>query len=201
MKFGIRTIGATLACAVLVLTLGAHGVARAQASEVCKPEKLSAQKMVDFDTAFAAANKRAHVWQPDAVVVRLTHTALGPIDPDARSASWYMLWFSPSIRKRIVITVANGVMTCREDANNPGRVPVFKSDVYTDVRQLLITASEKGGGLLIQNGAQPTVELSAGSEIVAFRGIWFVNYRATDGRSLQVTFDGSTGKFEKAIRN
>ncbi|HEV7362319.1 MAG TPA: hypothetical protein VGN92_14600, partial [Mycobacterium sp.] len=134
-------------------------------------------------------------------VVRLSQTALGPIDPDARSANWYMVWFSPSSRKRIAITVANGVMTCYQDADNPGRVPVLNSGVYADVRQLLITASEKGGAALIQNGAQPMVELSAGSGINGYRGLWFVNYRATDGRSLQVTFDGSTGNFEKAISN
>jgi hypothetical protein len=157
--------------------------------------------MVDFNTAFAAADKRAHAWQADAVVVRLANTAIGPVDPDARSANWYMVWFSPSTRKRIAILIANGGMTCREDAISPGRVPVLKSGVYTDVWKMLIIASEKGGGLLIQNGAQPMVELSAGSEVVGYRGLWFVNYRATDGRSLQVTFDGSTGKFEKAIRN
>jgi hypothetical protein len=199
MKFAMRTIAAALACASLAL--GAHGAAHAQTSEACKPEKLSALKMVEFDTAFAAANKRAHLWQPDAVVVRLAQTALGPIDPDARSANWYMVWFSPSTRKRIAITIANGVMTCYQDAESPGRVPVLNSGVYTDVRQLLVIASEKGGGRLIQNGAQPTVELSAASEVNGYRGLWYVNYRATDGRSLQVTFDGSTGKFEKAISN
>jgi hypothetical protein len=41
--------------------------------------------------------------------------------------------------------------------------------------------------------------LSAGSEVVAYKGLWFVNYRLKGGPSLQVTFDGSTGKFEKAI--
>src|SRR4030095_5814183 len=196
MKFAIRTIAAAFACAIL-----AHGTAHAQMSEACKPEKLSALKAVDFKTAFAAAHKRAHVWEPDVVVVRLTQTALGPIDPDARSANWYMVWFSPSTRMRIAITVANGVMTCYQDASSPGRVPILNSGVYTDVRQLLITASEKGGAALIQNGAQPTVELSAASEINGYRGIWYVNYRVTDGRSLQVTFDGSTGTFEKAISN
>ncbi len=45
------------------------------------------------------------------------------------------------------------------------------------------------------------VELSAGSEINGYRGLWFVNYRVKDGPSLQVTFDGSTGAFEKAIAN
>ncbi len=173
----------------------------AEAAEACIPEKLSALKMVDFNTAFAAADKRAHTWQADAVVVRLANTAIGPVDPDARSANWYMVWFSPSMRKRIAVLIANGGMTCREDAISPGRVPVLKSGVYTDVAKMLIIASEKGGGQLIQNGAQPMVELSAGSEVVGYRGLWFVNYRATDGRSLQVTFDGSTGKFEKAIRN
>ncbi len=51
----------------------------------------------------------------------------------------------------------------------------------------------------MQKGALPMVEMSAGSEINGYKGLWFVNYRVNGGPSLQVTFDGSTGKFEKAI--
>jgi hypothetical protein len=158
--------------------------------------------MVDFGTAFTAADKRAHAWQPDVVVVRIAQTTLGPIDAEARSASWYMVYFSPATKKRIAITIANGVMTCYQDSDNPGRLPVLQSgSVYRDVKQLLATAAEKGGAALMQKGAQPMVEMSAGSGVVGFRGLWYVNYRVNDGPSLQVSFDGSTGKFEKAISN
>jgi hypothetical protein len=192
------TIVAGIASAML--TLGIHGIVHGQAtSEACKPEKVSPQKMVDFGTAFAAADKRAHAWQPDVVVVRLTQTALGPIDADARSANWYMVFFSPATKKRISITVGNGIMTCYQDTDNPGRIPILKSGLYLDVKQMLAIASEKGGAALMQKGALPSVELSAGSEINGYKGLWFVNYRVSSGPSLQVTFDGSTGKFEKAI--
>jgi hypothetical protein len=73
--------------------------------------------------------------------------------------------------------------------------------VYTDVKQILATASDRGGAALLQKGALPTVEMSAGSEVSGYRGLWYVNYRVKDGPSLMVMFDGSTGKFEKAIPN
>lgn len=193
--------GTVVALACAALALGSHGLARAQSSEACKTEKVSAQKMVDFGTAFAAADKRAHAWQPDVVVVRLAQSTLGPIDAEARSANWYMVYFSPAAKKRIAITIANGVMTCYQDSDTPGRLPVLKPDFYRDVKQMLATSSEKGGAALMQKGAQPMVELSAGPASTGYKGIWFVNYRVEGGPSLQVMFDGSTGKFDKAIGN
>lgn len=194
----MRGVAAVLTCAAL--TLGPHGVAGAQAAtEACKSEQVSKQKMVDFGTAFAAADKRAHAWQPDAVVVRLTQTSLGPIDAEARSANWYMVWFSSATKKRIAVTIANGVMTCYQDSDTPGRIPALKADFYRDVKKLLATASEKGGSALMQKGALPSVELSAGPPSTGGKGIWYINYRVNQGPSLQVTFDGDTGKFEKAL--
>ena len=68
---------------------------------------------------------------------------------------------------------------------------------------MLATASDKGGAASCRKGALPSVEMSAGSEINGYKGLWYVNYRVKSGvrPSLQVTFDGSTGKFEKAIPN
>ena len=196
----LRMRAATPAVACAALVLGSLGLANAQESgEACKMEKISDQKTVAFPTAFAAAEKRAHEWQRDAVVVRLVQTALGPIDAEARSANWYMVFYSPSAKKRIAVTIANGFISCWQDSEKPGRLPVLAGDVYRDVKQLLATAAAKGGAALMQKGAQPTVELSAGSEVAGYRGLWFVNYRANGGGSLQVTFDGCTGKFEKAI--
>jgi hypothetical protein len=193
---------AAVASLCVLLVLGPTGAASAQAStEACKAEKVSSDKMVDFPTAYAAADKRAHAWQSDAVVVRLAQTALGPIDAEARSANWYMIFYSPATKKRISITIGNGVLTCYQDTDNPGRIPILKSGVYRDVKQMLATASEKGGGALMQKGALPAVEMSAGSEVSGYRGLWYINYRVKSGPSLQVTFDGSTGKFEKAIPN
>jgi hypothetical protein len=191
------TFAAALAC--VALTLGAPDPAGAQTfTEACKAEKVGPQ-MVDFGTAYAAADKRARSWQSDVVVVRLTHTSLGPIDADARSANWYMVWFSPGTKQRIAITIANGGITCYADAMAPGRLPALKPDFYRDVKQLLATAATKGGAALMGDGAQPAVELSAGPPSTGGKGIWYVNYRSKGGKSLQVTFDGSTGQFEKAI--
>jgi hypothetical protein len=191
----MRAIAAAVAC----VALAAHSVACAQTTEACKMEKIGTQKEVAFGVAYAAADKRAHAWQADVVPVRLAQTSLGPIDAEARSANWYMVYFSPATKKRIAITIANGVMTCYQDSDTPGRIPILKTGLYTDVKQMLATASEKGGAALMQRGAQPSVEMSAAGEVNGYRGLWYINYRAKDGASLQVTFDGSTGKFEKAI--
>lgn len=196
----MHAVIAALACGALML--GAQGLARAQSSvEACKATQVSPQKMVDFGTAFAAADKRAHEWHPDVVVVRLGHTTLGPIDAEARSANWYMVWFSPASKERLAITIANGVMTCYQDSDRPGRLPALKPDFYRDVKQMLSTAAEKGGAALMQKGAQPMVELSAGPPSTGGKGLWYINYRVDQGPSLQVTFDGDTGKFLRAIGN
>ena len=195
----IRALIATTAS--VCIALGSQGLALAQSTEACKMEKIGKERTVDFPTAYATASKRAQAWQADAAVVRLTHTSLGPIDAESRSANWYMVWFSPATKKRISITIANGMMTCYSDTDTPGRIPILKTGVYTDVKQLLAAAAENGGAALMQKGALPAVELSAAGEINGYRGLWYVNYRAKDGASLQVTFDGSTGKFEKAIPN
>ena len=120
-----RPLIETIACAIIAL--GSQGQALAQSPEACKAEKVGTQKMVDFPTAFAAAEKRVRAWQPDAAVVRLTQTTLGPIDTEARSANWYMAWFSPATKKRIAITIANGVMTCYQDTDDPGRTSITAS--------------------------------------------------------------------------
>jgi hypothetical protein len=43
------------------------------------------------------------------------------------------------------------------------------------------------------------VHFSVGPNSSGRKGIWFINYQVKQGPSLQVTFDGATGKFEQAI--
>lgn len=194
------TVGVALVCAALIFC--AHAPARAQATaSPCKIEQLSPQKMVEFGTAFAAAEKRARAWQPDVAVVRLGNTTLGPIDAEARSANWYMVWYSKAAMQRIAFTIANGTLSCSLDADSGRGVPVLKPDYFRDVKQMLATASARGGTALMSRGAQPMVELSVGPRSTGSKGIWFVNYRVKEGPSLQVTFDGNTGRFEQAISN
>jgi hypothetical protein len=76
-----------------------------------------------------------------------------------------------------------------------------KPDFYRDVRQMLATAAEKGGAALMAKGAQPMVQLSVGPNSSGRKGIWYVNYSVKGGSTLQVMFDGATGKFEQAIPN
>ena len=166
--------------------------------EACKPEKVSAQKEVDFLTAFTAAEKRARAWQADVVVARLTHTTLGPIDAEGRSSNWHMVFYSPGTKHTDMITIANGSITCWWMPNPAGRLPELKPDFYRDVKKLLAEAAAQGGAALMAEGYTPTLELSAGAKGQAY---WYVNYsHPTKRHGLQVTFDGNTGKFNKALK-
>lgn len=187
--------------ALAALAVWPMAPARAQPpADGCKPEQLGAQKTVDFGTAYAAADKRARAWQADVVVARLGNTTLGPIDADARSASWYMVWFSKAAKKTIAVSIANGLLACSTDEDAGRAVPTMKGDLYGDVKRMLAVGAEKGGAPLIARGAEPMVQFSVGPNSSGRKGIWFINYEVKQGPSLQVTFDGATGKFEQAIR-
>jgi len=196
----LRACAGSAAVVLATLAICGQGPALAQVpGEPCKPEVISSQKAIDFGTAYAAAEKRSRAWQPDVVVVRLGNTILGPIDAEARSANWYMVWFSKTAKKTIAVSIANGMVACSADDDAGRGVPVLAPDFYRDVKQLLATAADKGGAALVAKGAQPLVQLSVGPNSTGRKGIWFVNYSVKGGPSLQVMFDGATGKFEQAI--
>lgn len=166
--------------------------------EACKAEKIAKTSLVDFQTAFSAAEKRAKAWQPDAVVARLTHTTLGPIDTEGRSANWLMVFYSPKTKGSDMITVANGMITCWASSNPAGRLPGLAPDFYRNVKTLLREAAAHGGAEYLAQGYTPTVELSAGSKGVAY---WYVNYTHPQKRAgVQVMFDGNSGKFVSALK-
>lgn len=166
--------------------------------EACKPDKVSSNPKVDFETAFNAADKRARAWHPDVVIARLTHTSIGPIDADGRSTNWHMVYYSPGSKQTNMITIPNGMVTCWWTPGPAGRLPELKPNFYRDVKKMLSDAAAQGGAPLLAEGYLPTVELSAGSQGRAF---WYVNYgHPTRGNALQVTFDANTGAFNKAIR-
>lgn len=188
--------------AIACITLAASVASAAQAQSVvdgCKPEQVRTQKAIDFGTAYAAAEMRARAWHPDVVVVRLGNTILGPIDADAQSSSWYMVWFSKSAQKTIAVSIANGMLTCSTDNDTGRAVPAMSGSVYLDVKRMLAVGAEKGGAALMAKGAVPMVQFSVGPNSRGRKGIWFLNYQVKQGPSLQVMFDGVSGKFEQAI--
>jgi hypothetical protein len=193
------TVLATAAMCLL-LTLWPGGDSRAQmpGGEACKPETISRQKLVDFQTAFVAAEQRAKAWQADVVVARLVHTSLGPIDAEGRSSNWVMTFHSPKTKLTDSITIADGVITCWWSPNPAGRIPALAPNFYRDVKKLLAEAAAHGGAALMAEGFTPTLEMSAGSRAHAY---WYVNYTHPQKRgSLQVMFDANSGKFESAIK-
>ena len=99
---------------------------------------------------------------------------------------------------RDMITIANGSITCYAMPGPSGRLGDIKPDFYRDVKKLLAEANAHGGAALMAEGYAPRVELSAGAK---GKVLWYVNYEHPTKRgSLQVTFDGNTGKFENAIK-
>ena len=183
---------------LLLATLAAPD-ARAQmpGGEACKTEKIGSPQL-DFLAAFNAADKRARAWKPDVVIARLTHTSQGPIDAEGRSTHWYMVYWSPGSKQSDLITIANGMITCWWTPGPAGRIPELKPNFYQDVKKILADAAAHGGAPLMAEGYLPTVELSAGSQ---GKALWYVNYtHPTKRAALQVTFDGNTGAFNKAIK-
>jgi len=183
---------------LLIAFAGADVGAQMPGGEACKPEKVSPQKQVDFQTAFSAAEKRARAWQADVVIARLTHTSLGPIDAEGRSSNWHMVFYSPGTKNTDMITIANGMITCWWTPGPAGRLPELKPDFYRDVKTILAEAAAQGGAALMADGYVPTLEMSAGAQ---GRAYWYVNYSHPTKRSaLQVTFDANSGKFNKALK-
>ena len=198
LKSVVGTAMAAGAASLLIAGPGADAWAQMPGGEACKAEKISPQPKVDFLTAFTAAEKRAKAWQADAVVARLAHTSLGPIDAEGRSSNWHMVFYSPGTKNTDMITIANGTITCWWTPGPAGRLPVLQADFYRDVKKILAEAAAQGGAALMAEGYLPTVEMSAGSQ---GRALWYVNYSHPEKRAaLQVTFDANTGAFNKAIK-
>jgi len=194
----VKALQAVAASLILIAFPSADVFAQMPGGEACKPEKISPQKQVDFPTAFTAAEKRAKAWQADAVIARLTHTSLVPIDAEGRSSNWYMVFYSPGAKQTDMMTIADGSITCWWTPGPAGRLPNLNPDFYRDVKKILAEAAAQGGAELMKEGYVPTVELSGGS---GGRALWYVNYGHPQKRgSLQVTFDGNSGKFNKAIK-
>jgi hypothetical protein len=189
---------ASVAASLLLIAFaGADVRAQMPGGEACKAEKISPQPKVDFQAAFTAAEKRAKAWQADVVVARLTHTSIGPIDPEGRSTNWHMVFYSPGKKQTDMITIANGMISCWWTPGPAGRLPDLKPDFYRDVKKILAEAAAQGGAALMADGYVPTVEMSAGTQ----GSFWYVNYsHPTKRAALQVTFDANTGKFNKAIK-
>lgn len=189
---------AVIATTALFALMAARAAAQGREGEACKSEPIGRDKQPDFVTAFVAAEKRAKARAPDAAVARLTHTTLGPIDADARSADWYMIWYSPAADAHVRIAIAKGTITCWGDKGRAGRMPKLQADFYRDVKQLLVVAVEKGGASLLKEGYVARVEMSADAHAEAY---WYVNYQHPQQRQgLQVTFDANSGKFLRALR-
>lgn len=195
---GRASVRAAVLAFLVAVAAADSAFAQGREGEACKSEPIAKEKSPDFATAWTAAEKRAKAWAADAAVARLTHTTLGPIDADGRSANWYFVWYSPAANANVSITIANGTISCWGMKGPAGRMPKLDAGFTKDIKLLLATAAEKGGAALMKDGFQPRVEMSAGAQAEAY---WYVNYEHPQKRgALTVIFDANSGKFLKALK-
>ncbi len=166
--------------------------------------RISREKIVDFQTAFGAADARAKAWRGDATVVKAAHT-FTPLDPEGRSKRWYIDFYSPSAQGSAQMTIDDGVITCTW-ASSPRtvRVPALSAGFQRDVKQLLTEGAAHGGSELLLRGYGTRVELRIGSRRRWFRFTlgdpirfyWYVDYlHPTRTDVLRLTFDANDGRF------
>jgi len=192
----------TAAMTMLAACLAYAGAAAAQmpGAEACKAESISGQKQVDFATAYGAAEKRAKAWKPDAVLVKVANTSLGPLDAEGRSANWSIHFYSPGSNQTDFVTVANGTITCWAGPMPPGRVPAVGPSFRKDVKAMLAEAAARGGAAQIAQGYAPEIQLGAGRKDQQ-AALWYVNYtHPQKGAGLSVIFDANSGRLIDAIK-
>ena len=199
----------------LVWLLIAGDGAYAQASgDACATERISAQSLIDFPTAYAAIAPRAAAWRTDARLTSARHT-FDNVDRDGQSKRWRIEYFSTAKAQLATFDIDKGVLSCRwiETPRVP-YIPDLAPSFVKDVKLVLAVAAQHGGGALLARGYLPHVALRTylpqhKFDFRSTRAVWGVNYlrptRTKDGEgqiedsdSIYVMIDANTGEFISA---
>jgi hypothetical protein len=192
--------------AIAALALAAAPLAAQQpAGDACAPVRISREKLVDFATAWGAADPRAKAWRPDAVLTRASHTLFGPVDAEGRSKRWDLEYRSLEKDEGATFTVSDGVLTCAWSSSRAAVTPpALRPDFERDVKKLLRIAAEHGGREYEAEGYAPRIELRIGSRRWLFRFMlgdpiryyWYVDYlHPSKKKVFRVTIDANDGSF------
>jgi predicted RecA/RadA family phage recombinase len=183
---------ALLAFAMLAAAPGAA------AEQACKTTTLKnpAPKLADI-AAMAEINAKA--WKPDAVLVQISNTSLGLLQPDGSAASWHIVYYSDSAKSGVSIDTFRGSLTCSVIAGGAGRIPDLRSDFMRDGAKLYLIAKDNGAALLAQGYG---VKIGTAAAPSNRHATWNINYYkegANDGGIL-VLVNANTGEVEKVLK-
>jgi hypothetical protein len=148
---------------------------------------------------YAMAERHAKAWKPDAVLVSISNTMLGPLQPDGSAAAWHLVFYSESAKSWASIDTFRGSLTCTANAGSAGRIPDLKPDFVRD-GALLYGIARQHGEALIANGHGVMIGTAAAPS--NRHATWNVSYQKDGGKDggILVLVDANTGKVEKVLK-
>jgi hypothetical protein len=170
----------------------------ASAEQACKMTALK-NPAPSLAEMIALADGQAKAWKPDAVLVQVSNTIMGPLQPNGTAAAWHVIYYSDSAKGGIAIDTFRGSLTCATLPGGVGRIPDLRADFFRDGAKLYAIAKEKGGALLAEGyGVNIGTAAAPGSR----HATWNINFSKDGGRDggLLVLVDANTGVVEKVLK-
>lgn len=158
------------------------------------PVALTAQEAYDLALAEAQA------WQPDAVLIEMGASALGPVDAEGKSESWSLQFLSPSANELNSMIFVNGTLNATPLPNQgfPQPIPSLDSVIF-DTKRIYDIAAAAGGSDHIAAGANVTLALT---DYPVDENIptWYVTYSSTaTTQGLIVIIEATSGNVLQTI--
>ncbi len=157
------------------------------------PQALTGQE------AFGMALVEAQQWQPDAVLVEMQSSALGPVDADGKSESWSLQFISPSVNEVNTMIFVNGVLNASPLANQGSRPLPAADAVILDTKRLYDIAAGAGGSDWVADGANVNFGLTK-DPLDDTVPTWYIRYTLADGSNPIIIIDARTGEVMQVIQ-
>ena len=147
----------------------------------------------------ALSEGHAKAWKADAVLVQVSNTSLGPLQPDGSAASWHVVYYSDSAKSGVTIDTFRGALSCATNPGGSGRIPDFRSDFFRDGAKLYAIAKEHGAALLAEGYR---VRIGTAAAPTTRHATWNINYSKEGARDgdLTVLVNANTGVVEKVLK-
>jgi serine/threonine protein kinase len=157
------------------------------------PQALTGQEA--YDLALAEAQQ----WHPDAFLVEMQSSALGPVDADGKSESWSIQFISPSANEVNTMIFVDGVLNASPLANQGSRPLPAADSVILDTKQLFDIAAAAGGSDWVADGANVNFGLTK-YPLEDTVPTWYIRYTLTDGSNPIIIIDARTGEVMQVIQ-
>ena len=147
----------------------------------------------------ALAEGHARAWKADTVLVQISNSTLGPLQPNGSAASWHIVFYSDSAKSGVSIDTFRGSLTCSTNPGGAGRIPDLRADFVRDGAKLYAIAKEHGGPLLA-NGYN--VKIGTAAAPGNRHATWNINYSKEGARDGDITVlvNANTGEVEKVLK-